>query len=99
MELVEDGLDGDGGVVTAELEERVVQRGRALVERLDEDVEARRVRGDEAGEVGDQHDRREVLHVGHLESAQQRAQAVADELERLRVDLLVVEQPQQEGLG
>ena len=38
------------------------------------------------------------MHVGHLESAQQRAQAVADELERLRVDLLVVEQPQQEGL-
>ena len=38
------------------------------------------------------------MHVGHLESAQQRAQAVADELERLRVDLLIVEQPQQEGL-
>ena len=54
-----------------------MQRGRALVERLDEDVEARRVRGDEAGEVGDQHDRREVLHVGHLVGARARAWARA----------------------
>ena len=31
------------------------------------------VRGDEAGKVGDEHDGGEVLHIGHLESAQQRA--------------------------
>jgi len=56
----EDWLHRDGGIVAAELEERIGQRGRALVVRLDDDAEAlaswqcsrRCVRGRSAGVQG-----------------------------------------------
>lgn len=52
LESFEDGPNSDGGVHAAEVKNRIVNTGRFIIGRFDQQSEALRVGADESGEIG-----------------------------------------------